>query len=93
LYDDFFWPIPYGTKTSKGVAKVSPGDKFDLDKGRRIALARAESAAYKEMADIVRSHMKQMRNYGEVFKRFLEKYDRVKEGNKVYIKRVDNGEI
>lgn len=46
----------FDPQVSRGVASLRPGDEFDERKGQRIALARAESAAYDELTKIVRSH-------------------------------------
>ena len=38
--------IPGAHFTEKGIAKCAPGDTFDVERGKRIALARAENNAY-----------------------------------------------
>ena len=38
--------IPGAHFTEKGIAKCAPGDTFDVERGKRIALARAENKAY-----------------------------------------------
>ena len=52
--------VPNTFLTERGTAKCAPGDTFDVERGKRIALARAENNAYlaalkhidKYMADI-----------------------------------------
>lgn len=94
-YSQFVNPFWYDDekRRSVGVAKLQPGDTFDLKKGQRIALAKAETAAYgelvKEVKDSVAQYMKGLTQAGD----FLAKATRVKEGNKRYVQRVDSGEI
>lgn len=38
--------VPGNTFIEKGIAKCAPGDTFDVERGKRIALARAENKAY-----------------------------------------------
>ena len=38
--------VPGNTFIEKGIAKCAPGDTFDVERGKRIALARAENTAY-----------------------------------------------
>ena len=38
--------VPGATLVEKGIAKCAPEDTFDVERGKRIALARAENKAY-----------------------------------------------
>lgn len=78
---------------SVGTATLQPGDKFDLKKGQRIALAKAENAAYGEMVREVRSTLHACGLGVGQATEFLQKAGRVKAGNKRYIERVDSGEF
>ena len=45
--------IVIGKTAVKGIAKCCPGDKYDFNIGRKIALARAEIKAYKYYKNIL----------------------------------------
>lgn len=78
---------------SVGVAHLQPGDEFDLRKGQRIALAKAETLAYSEVVRDVRATLAGLEKGIYQAQNFLAKAARVKEGNVKYIQRVDSGEI
>lgn len=83
----------FGPQVSRGVASLRPGDEFDERKGQRIALARAESAAYDELTKIVRAHKKIALQLINEMDRFLNLSRKVRRGNSTFIKRVDAGEV
>jgi hypothetical protein len=87
------WRYDTSKRHSVGTATLQPGDKFDLKKGQRIALAKAENAAYGEMVKEVRSTLHACDLGLAQATDFLLKAGRVKEGNKRYIERVDSGEL
>ena len=82
-----------GTRKSVGVAHCSGDDKFDLRKGQRIALAKAETAAYGEVVREVKDTLSGLEKGISQAQDFLAKAARVKEGNAKYIQRVDSGEF
>lgn len=82
-----------GKRKSVGVAHLRDGDKFDLRKGQRIALAKAETAAYGDIVREVKDTLAGLEKGISQAQDFLAKAARVKEGNAKYIQRVDSGEI
>jgi len=82
-----------GKRKSVGVAHLQGGDKFDLMKGQRIALAKAETIAYGEVVREVKNTLSGIKKGISQAQEFLAKAARVKEGNAKYIQRVDSGEI
>ena len=80
-------------RKSVGVAHLQDGDKFDLRKGQRIALAKAETIAYGEVVRDVKDTLATLDKGISQAQDFLAKAARVKEGNVKYIRRVDSGEI
>lgn len=80
-------------RKSVGVAHLQDGDKFDLRKGQRIALAKAETIAYGEVVRDVKDTLAGLQKGICQAHDFLAKAARVKEGNVKYIQRVDSGEI
>ena len=93
LDDESIWHWDSGKRHSVGTATLQPGDKFDLKKGQRIALAKAENAAYGEMVREVRKTLHACDLGLAQATDFLQKAGRVKAGNKRYIERVDSGEF
>ena len=81
------------TQTSTGVAYCSPEDTFDLEKGKKIALARAEAAAYNQMTEYIRGIRENLLALVEETDRFMNLSIRVRRGNKTFVKMLDNGEI
>lgn len=80
-------------RKSVGVAHLRDGDKFDLKKGQRIALSKAEDIAYGEVVREVKDTLRRVEKGISQAYDFLNKAARVKEGNTKYIQRVDSGEI
>lgn len=80
-------------RKSVGVAHLKDGDKFDLRKGQRIALAKAETIAYGEVVQDVKNTLAGLQKGISQAQDFLTKAARVKEGNAKYIQRVDSGEV
>ena len=81
------------TEHSTGVAHCSPEDTFDLEKGKKIALARAETAAYNQMTAYIRGIRKNLQALVEETDRFMDLSLRVRRGNKTFTRMLDNGEI
>lgn len=92
---DSIAPLWYcnGKRKSVGVAHLRDGDKFDLRKGQRIAMAKAETIAYGEIVREVKEMLAGLEKGISQAQDFLAKAARVKEGNAKYIRRVDSGEI
>lgn len=90
-YAAVHWNWDY--QVSRGVASLRPGDEFDERKGQRIALARAESAAYNELTKVVRGLKQQALQLINEMDRFLNLSKKVRRGNSTFIKRVDAGEV
>ena len=89
-----YWQAFHGEKHhSIGVATLQPGDKFDLKKGQRIALAKAETAAYGELVKEVKDTINSSTRGFKQAQDFLAKASRVKTGNRKYIERVDRGDV
>ena len=82
-----------GRRKSVGVAHLRDGDRFDLKKGQRIALAKAETIAYNEVVQDVKDTLAGLKKGISQAYDFLNKAARVKEGNAKYIQRVDSAEI
>ena len=82
-----------GKRKSVGIAHLQDGDKFNLKKGQRIALAKAETAAYGEIVREVKNTLSGLEKGISQAQDFLAKAARVKEGNVKYIQRVDSGEV
>ena len=80
-------------RKSVGVAHLRDGDKFDVRKGQRIALAKAETIAYNEVVQDVKDTLAGLKKGISQAQDFLSKAARVKEGNAKYIQHVDSGEI
>ena len=81
------------SQRSTGVAYCSPEDTFDLEKGKKIALARAEAAAYNQMTEYIRGIRENLLALLEETDRFMNLSIRVRRGNKTFVKMLDNGEI
>lgn len=93
-YDDIVPMFLFDSKRkSVGVAHCSDDDKFDRKKGQRIALAKAETAAYGEMVTEVKTTLARLTKGISQANDFLTKAARVKEGNARFIQRVDAGEV
>lgn len=90
---DRFEALTQNIMTSKGVAKAGNDDEFDLKKGKRIALARAEMAAYEAVKNELRSLRGDLSFVTDEIEVFIDREKRVRTGNKTFIKKVDAGEI
>lgn len=71
--------------TARGIARLSEGDSFDLVKGKKIALTKAERKAYEKVGNFC-SRLKNL--YFEslrICSRFCDKADSVIEHNTDYL--------
>ena len=73
---------------AKGIAKVSPDDKFNLEIGKKIALARAESELYTLAKKQVVEANKRLEMTIKEGKAFCEKAIGVRKHNKEYIHKI-----
>ena len=81
---------------AKGVSVLHNEDKFDAEKGLKIARARAESNAYFNASTIVskriRNAMAALVHLEEMANKFVDKSDAIVQHNDEYITRVADGE-
>lgn len=73
--------------TSKGVAKLSPGDEFDPNIGMKVALAKAESKMYEIVGTMLRNYVTGLNKALNQCKDFLWKSANVIEHNDEYLKQ------
>lgn len=76
--------------TSIGKAVCSPNDKFDVNIGKKIALAKAESAIYNKACKVIANEMNVCADYIEMLRTFFLKADDVIEHNLDYIDRLSD---
>ena len=76
----------------KGVAKCHPDDKYSIEKGKKIARARAESNAYKEakkeILDRWNNLLDIIESLAPLKSEFLTKADKCNQHNDEYIDRI-----
>lgn len=86
-YDmDFLLPVPF-VMTAK--ATVSKNDVYSKEKGMKIALAKAESAAYTKCANILNANYTKLTDgLYEALKDFCDKTNRVVGHNDEYINKL-----
>lgn len=65
--------IPNTFLTERGVAKCAPGDKFDIERGKRIALARAENKVYLSALNYLDKFMEQIGVLVNAYEEFNDK--------------------
>lgn len=68
-----------------GVAKCSGNDKFDVNRGKRIALAKAENKAYKTAMNRSREVLIKLHGLIHSYEEMIRKGDRVIEHNNSYV--------
>lgn len=77
-----------GQFLANGRAICSDEDKFDANKGMKIALARAEMNAYKRAYKYFKSRLDSYKETVKTFSDFCDKAQHCIEHNKEYIKNV-----
>lgn len=82
-----------GFQTTKGLAKVGPNDKFDVKRGKRIALARAETQAYQELVRELNLAQREISFIFDEIEVFKDRAENVRAGNRRFIQKVDAGEF
>lgn len=70
---------------TKGVAKCSPNDTFNINKGKKIALARAEQLAYRKVSNRLIPCFAYIDRLEEVIDKFIDKATNVINHNNYYI--------
>ena len=86
LIDNQRDPIFGNVMTSYSVAKLDPTDTFDVDKGKRVARAKAESKAYDKVSQkMVKMFCEFMDDTVDEMNTFCEKANGVVEHNSRYL--------
>lgn len=73
--------------TAKGYAKCDDKDVFNIETGKKIALARAESLAYHKAEVLIDKCVNDAYNFIDSAEKFANKSDYVQSHNKSYVKR------
>ena len=73
---------------SYGVAKCSPEDTFDVERGKRIAMAKAENRAYLDALKLIEPYIENMEAYIAAYANFNGKVYRTCAHNSEYIDRL-----
>ena len=92
-WKDRFSSLIEQSQTARGVAKAGPDDQFDIKKGKRIALARAEVQAYNQVVKELSELQREISFVVDEIEVFKDRAENVREGNKEFIQKVDSGEI
>ena len=72
-----------------GVAVCGRDDIFDIEKGKKIAKARAETEAYKRATELIRDKVFNLAHaYANMYTDFYTKNMNVRKHNKEYIKKL-----
>lgn len=71
-YDNSTW-IPNKFFKEKGIAKCAEGDVFDVERGKRIALAKAENRIYLSALRYIESYIKPYEYVINAFNEFSDK--------------------
>lgn len=87
VWPDPNWPNPACQLTSKAVVHTKKGDKFDVNVGKKVALAKAENKAYSYVYNYFVRGTKDLENALKALKDFKNKVKRVKEHNIEYMKK------
>ena len=74
-------------QVSKGVAFTKDADKFDVNVGKRVSLAKAENQAYSYVYNLVNESKKILIDSAAACINFENKVKRVKEHNVEYMKK------
>lgn len=82
-YDTVFIPQHYCKCV--GVAKCHKDDEFDIERGKRIAMAKAENDAYKKASEYLMKYYKEILFFFISIGDFMEKCNNCCEHNEDYI--------
>lgn len=73
--------------TTKGIARLNPGDKFDINIGMKVSLAKAENKAYEYVGVQLKDYLAGLNKAYEQCKDFLWKSANVIAHNDEYLKQ------
>ena len=79
--------------TVVGVAVCSDDDKFDLEKGKMIAQAKAENKAYKVAGKMLAELKRQLNNFAQALDNPISSLEEYRSHNDKFIDKVIDGEI
>ena len=71
----------------KAVARVKDNDKFDVNIGKKVSLAKAENLAYSHVKEWVKTALKSLCNASDAIVEFTRKVNKVRTHNVEYIKK------
>lgn len=80
--------IRYKNFKGRGIATCDNNDVFDVERGKRIALAVAENDVYSQAKAYLSTIMKELQFFSAKISDFKTKSDRCREHNKDYINSV-----
>lgn len=96
-YDPFFDLGNYSRWKVKGTAKCHPDDEFDIEKGKKIAQAKAEAKAYLQLRTYVLNKWNTLLDIIEAAAPLKDKFVDKAEGchthNEEYISRISNSNV
>jgi hypothetical protein len=94
LYPPFAWdsPVQIPTKCFSIVAttKCCDSDVFDAERGKRIAMAKAENKAYTQAASYLFDYLNHLLFFQTAMRKFFDKTDHQCEHNEGYIDMISN---
>lgn len=82
--------IPPKYVSSEGVAKCHKDDIFDVERGKRIALSKAENCAYKKCMDYLQEYFNSFNDYAFEMNLFVVKAKHTVKHNETYIKTISD---
>ena len=74
--------------TGRAIAQCHKVDTFDVERGKRIALAKAENDAYRQAAEYLNEYVAEMSLMSKQIVNFLDKKDAHKKHNLDYIESI-----
>lgn len=87
VYPNYDWPNPSFRLTSKAVVVTKKGDKFDINVGKKVALAKAENKAYSYTYNYFARGIKALSSALSAINDFKHKVKRIKKHNIEYMKK------
>ena len=91
-YDTHLYGVSFRRFTGFGMAKCSNDDVFDVERGKRIALAKAENNAYDKAGAYLLEYIKEMDAIRGYIMTFMDKAERHGQHNLDYIDSIHNPE-
>lgn len=86
-YPSSDYPNPVCTLTAKSVVRAKDNDVFDVNIGKKVALAKAENKAYSYVYEYYKRGIKYLVRALDALEDFRNKVDRVKAHNVEYMKK------